>query len=369
MIGLSCAAELGRLGAEVVVLEALPAVGQASSSRANGGFRAQFATEPNVTFSLFSIEAFDAMERDTGLLCLRRNGYLLMTGTDQGERNLRAAHELQVAMGVQAEWLAPDEVAVRAPFVRQEGLRAGTFHARDGFLDPAGLVASLYRSAASSGCLVLTDAAVDAVSDLAPGFGVHHSKGELRVESVVNAAGAHAADVAAMLGADIPVAPVRRNLAFFADPGTDPRAPMCVDLDTGVLIRPEGTSGWVAAYSDPSDPPGRDTSLDPRFLEQLAERAPHRFPFLTELPVDPALCWAGLYPETPDHHAIIGQDPAVPGFFHCAGFGGHGLMHSPAAGKALAELITSGSCRTFDLHPLRPSRFAEGDLVVEPAVF
>jgi glycine/D-amino acid oxidase-like deaminating enzyme len=52
----------------------------------------------------------------------------------------------------------------------------------------------------------------------------------------------------------------------------------------------------------------------------------------------------------------------------CAGFGGHGVMHAPAAGRAVAELLTLGRCTSFDLRPLRPSRFAEGDLVIETAV-
>jgi hypothetical protein len=39
-----------------------------------------------------------------------------------------------------------------------------------------------------------------------------------------------------------------------------------------------------------------------------------------------------------------------------------------AAGLAVAELVARGRCVSFDLHPLRPSRFAEGDLVVETAV-
>jgi glycine/D-amino acid oxidase-like deaminating enzyme len=65
---------------------------------------------------------------------------------------------------------------------------------------------------------------------------------------------------------------------------------------------------------------------------------------------------------------VIGPAPELPALVHCAGFGGHGVMHAPAAGRAVAELVTGGACVTFDLHPLRPSRFAEGDLVVETAM-
>ena len=143
---------------------------------------------------------------------------------------------------------------------------------------------------------------------------------------------------------------------------------MCVDLDTGVLLRREASGGFVVAWSDPDDRPSWETTVDPRFLEQLAQRVGNRFPLLEDLPLDPRQCWAGLYPETPDHHAVIGRAPEVPALLHCAGFGGHGVMHSPAAGRAVAELVTLGACRTFDLHPLRPERFAEGDLVIETAV-
>jgi sarcosine oxidase subunit beta len=165
------------------------------------------------------------------------------------------------------------------------------------------------------------------------------------------------------------VEPVRRNLAYVREPGGPGQLiPMCVDLDTGVLMRREASGGFVVAWSDPDDPPSWDTTVDPRFLEQLASRVGNRFPLLEDLPLDPRQCWAGLYPETPDHHAVIGPDPLLPALVHCAGFGGHGVMHAPAAGRAVAELVTTGTCQTFDLHPLRPSRFAEGDLIVETAV-
>jgi sarcosine oxidase subunit beta len=91
-------------------------------------------------------------------------------------------------------------------------------------------------------------------------------------------------------------------------------------------------------------------------------------PTISTIPIDRRKCWAGLYPETPDHHAIVGATPRIGDFIPCVGFGGHGLMHSPAAGKAVSELLDQGECRSFDLHALRPGRFAEGDLTVEPAV-
>ena len=366
VIGLSCARELAGAGLNVSVLEAAPAVGRGSSALANGGIRAQFTTEVNIAFSRFSIVELETLERTVGGLGLHQTGYLMLAGAEASERGLREAAELQRRLGVETRWLESTEIATMVPFVRAEGIRGGTFHPRDGFLDPAGLVAALLADARTEGATILTGAGVSAIE---PGFVIRHVKGDLRADAVVNAAGTAARAVARLVGGDVPVEPVRRNLAHVMDPGgAGGLTPMTVDVDTGVLVRREPAGGWIVAYADPDDPSGWDTSVDPAFLPALAARLPNRFPSILDLPIDPTHCWAGLYPETPDHHAIVGEDPGVPGFFHCAGFGGHGLMHAPAAGRAIRELVTGGRSETFDLHPLRPARFIEGDLVIESAV-
>jgi sarcosine oxidase subunit beta len=371
VIGLSVARELRRAGVDrVVVLEREASVGQGSSSRANGGVRAQFTTRANIEFSAFSIAELERLEAASGLLGFHQTGYLLLCGTEAGEQGLRAAFELQRSLGVDTAWLSPAEALERVPFLRPEGLRAATFHGRDGFLDPHGVVAALRAEAERLAVEVRTGTEVTAVAP-APGGALDLRAGDrsLRAGFVVNAAGPAAGRVAALCGSDLPVAPVRRNLAYVREPdGPGELIPMCVDLDTGVLVRREASGGFVVAWSDPADLPSWETTVDPRFLEQLAQRVGNRFPLLEELPLDPRQCWAGLYPETPDHHAVIGPAPEAPALLHCAGFGGHGVMHAPAAGRAVAELVTLGTCRTFDLHPLRPARFAEGDLVVETAV-
>ena len=371
VIGLSVARELRLAGVDrVLVLEREASVGQGSSSRANGGVRAQFTTTANIQFSAFSIAELERLDAATGLLGFHQTGYLLLCGTEAGEQGLAAACELQRSLGVDTRWLGPAEALELVPFLRPDGLRAATFHARDGFLDPHGVVAALRAETERLGAEIRTGAEVTAIEP-APGgaLDVRAGGSAVRAGFVVNAAGPAAGRVATLCGTELPVAPVRRNLAYVREPsGPRELIPMCVDLDTGVLIRREASGGFVVAWSDPDDPPGWDTNVDPRFLEQLAVRVGNRFPLLEDLPLDPRQCWAGLYPETPDHHAVVGPAPELPALLHCAGFGGHGVMHSPAAGRAVAELVTLGECRAFDLRPLRPSRFAEGDLVVETAV-
>src|SRR5881397_136026 len=85
-IGLSCARELARSGAEVTVLEAGAAVGRASSALANGGVRAQFTTEINIAFSRFSIDELEELARADARVGLHQSGYLLIAGTEESER-------------------------------------------------------------------------------------------------------------------------------------------------------------------------------------------------------------------------------------------------------------------------------------------
>jgi glycine/D-amino acid oxidase-like deaminating enzyme len=178
VIGLSVARELIRAGVDdVAVLERHAAVGQESSSRANGGFRAQFTTRPNIEFSRWSIDEFERLEAQTGLLSMHRSGYLLITGNEESERDLRAAVELQRSLGVTTEWLAPEAIIERAPFVRPDGLRAGTFHARDGFLDPYGVVRALELEARRLGVRIETRTTVHHIGRSADGaFLVEHPR-------------------------------------------------------------------------------------------------------------------------------------------------------------------------------------------------
>ena len=71
---------------------------------------------------------------------------------------------------------------------------------------------------------------------------------------------------------------------------------------------------------------------------------------------------------TPDHHPILGEVPEVPGFYCANGFSGHGVMHAPATGKILADLILHGTTDLIDVSLLDLARFAEGRTIHETAI-
>jgi sarcosine oxidase subunit beta len=142
---------------------------------------------------------------------------------------------------------------------------------------------------------------------------------------------------------------------------------MVIDMSSGFHFRPEGSS-FLLAWPDPEQTHGFRTDFDYGFIEKILTRAVNRVPVFADVEVNPRRCWAGMYEMTPDHHAIIGRAPGVEGMFLANGFSGHGVMHSPASGKIVSELIVSGASSFVDAPMLRAERFAEGNLLEETAV-
>jgi sarcosine oxidase subunit beta len=369
-IGLAVALQLRRAGvADILVVDGHSAPGLGSTGRANGGVRAQFATPINVVFSQYTIAGLIDLDAVTGgRVGYRPVGYLFMAGTDPSAEALRSAMDMQCSLGVPTQWLSPGQVAELAPFVRLDGLRAATFCASDGVIDPHGVATALCGEGRRLGATYLFDIHVVSLEHDGTRALIHCTGVDIEADHVVNAAGAFAGDLAAKAGIELPVVPYRRNLACTEAAPTIPASiPMCVDIDTGVLIRREG-DGILIGYSDPASPPTVDTSFEPEFLDAVASRVGNRFPLLEQAAINPRKCWAGLYPETPDHSAIIDAPREAPWFIQCVGFGGHGIMHSLAAGQAVAELIRDQGCSTFDLSPLRLDRFGDSALTVETAI-
>lgn len=70
---------------------------------------------------------------------------------------------------------------------------------------------------------------------------------------------------------------------------------------------------------------------------------------------------------TPDGHPII--EETRPGFINAIGFSGHGLMHAPATGQVVAELVLDGDSSIVDVSSLDAGRFDDGRLLGEHTVF
>jgi sarcosine oxidase subunit beta len=336
-----------------------------------GGVRAQFATKVNIQMSLYSIPFLASFEEMTGYPSgYRPQGYLFVANSTSHLDYLRAIHTRQAQLGFEgAELLEPAEVLRIVPQLRGDDVVGGSYCSTDGFVDPYSVMNGFTARAVERGARIEKGVEVTAIlRDEAGVVGVETTRGRVQTRTIVNAAGAWAAQVARMAGVPLPVEPLRRMLV-----PTEPfpliahQAPMTIDMATGFHFRPEGL-GLLLAWNDPEEKPGFKTTFDSAFVEKILMCAVQRVPCFEDLQVNPVRGWAGLYEMTPDHHAILGPVPQVPGLFLANGFSGHGVMHSPATGKILADLILDGRSSLADTHALGIERFAEGRLIEETVV-
>ena len=140
---------------------------------------------------------------------------------------------------------------------------------------------------------------------------------------------------------------------------------------SGIWIRPEG-DGFIGGIQPPED----------RDLEATGDFEPHhdlweeffwpalatRIPAMSELRLERS--WAGHYEVNAlDHNGVIGFHDEIANLILCTGFSGHGVMHAPAAGRAVAELVTQGRFTSLDLSSLGYHRIRAGAPLRETIVY
>jgi len=363
-VGASIAHHLSRAGCRnIVLLEREDYPGKGSTGKSMGGVRAQFSTEVNIRMSIHSIQFFSAFPEETGY---RPQGYLFAATAEAHIAYLRRNIELQRSLGLNhVRELSSAEVRAAVPEMRADDILGGSFCSTDGFVDPHSVLTHFLQTAPR----VRKSTALTAVHVQSGRVtGVETTGGPISTPVVVNAAGPWAAEVSALAGIALPVVPLRRALV-----PTEPfrqlshALPMVVDMSSGFHFRPESL-GFLLAWNDPAETEGFKTGIAPGFIEKLLDHAANRVPCFAEAEVNPRRAWSGHYEVTPDHHAILGEAPGLKGFYCANGFSGHGVMHSPATGQILADLILSGHSGLIDTESLNLSRFATGKLLQETAV-
>jgi sarcosine oxidase subunit beta len=361
IMGMSTAYHLAKRGCrDIVVLESGEMFGLGSTGLNAGGVRYQFSTAVNIELSKLSIGMMERFADEMGQeVALRRCGYLFLLDSENDLSRFRGNVELQNQHGVPSEVLDVDEIAARVPEFDLTGILGGTWCPRDGLVDPHGLLQGYISCARKLGVTLETRAPATTI-DVADGH-VHRivtPQGAIETPTIVIAAGPWSGQVGALAGIDLPIQPVRRQIAVTNPmPGLRSDFPFVIDFSRALYFHREG-AGILTGMSNRDEPPGFDTSVDEEWRLTHLENAVARLPMLAD--ADLLAEWAGLYEVTPDDQPILGRLPQADGLFVVAGFSGHGLMHGPAAGLLLAEEILDGRARTIDIDPLRWGRFANG---------
>ena len=374
IVGSSIAWHLTEAGCRnVLIVERETHQGKGSTGKSMGGVRAQFATAVNIQMSLYSIPFYATFEQRLGLPSdYRPQGYLFVATKPTHLDYLQTNQTLQKSLGLkEVRMLTREEIVDMVPQLRADDVLGGSFCSTDGFVDPYSVMVGFTTRACEQGATLWRSTEVTAIARDSDGriSGAETTRGLVSTRTVVNAAGPWAAEVAALACVELPVEPLRRMLV-----PTEPfdsvshAIPMVIDMTNGFHFRPESL-GFLLAWNDPEETPGYKTGFEPSFIEKVLIRAADRVPCFENLAVNPKRAWAGLYEMTPDHHAILGPVPGVPGFFCANGFSGHGVMHAPSTGKIVSDLILHGATSIVDnVQVLSPDRFAKGALLHETAV-
>lgn len=369
VIGASVAHHLTMRGAtDVLILERDNQLGAGSTGKATGGVRAQFETDINIKMSLYSIDFFKNWDFDCGY---EPRGYLFFATDEKQFDYLRHNVEKQKTLGVKAvEVVDAQTISEIVKGMNCADICGGSFGANDGFINPLGVLEGFTKQATENGVQILTGTQVLSIKTRDGKIvGVETDKGAIEAKTVVLCSGAWARGLAQTAGVDLPIVPQKRQIVW-AKSEIDLQAnlPMVIDLGSGFHFRPakDSRNEVLFAYPDADESPSFDTNFDESFIAKVYGKAKHRAPFLTETTLVREKCRAGLYENTPDHHAIIGGC-AIENLYFCGGFSGHGVMHSPAAGRAMAEIVLDGKANFLDVSCLSLERFASGELLHETA--
>jgi sarcosine oxidase subunit beta len=342
IMGTSALYHLARLGCANAVLIERETIGAGATSKAAGGFRAQFSDELNIRIALESIRRLARFDQEFGVdIDFKQWGYLFLLREEEVLRFQRSI-ELQNRLGVPSEMFSSAEALEIVPQLNVDDVAAATFCSLDGYCTPEAVVQGYARAAVELGARVVQGCEVLSVAVQQERIrGVQTARGEVAAPLVVCTAGVWSRDLAAHVGVDLPVEPEKRHV--FLTEGLDPlphELPLTIDFASGFYFQREGEAILFG---------GREGTL-----EELAPHATHRLPLLEEMPVRHG--WWGYYAMSPDHNAIVGAATDPEGFLYATGFSGHGFQQGPVVGQYLAE-VALGLDPLLDLGPLSLERF------------
>ncbi len=360
---------------QVTVIERDPSYLLASTPRAAGGVRRLFTTPENIELSNYSIPMFETFDEDMSIdgekanIAFKKFGYLFIVPPKDVE-NLKRNIEIQQNMGCHVIWMDPADLAAKWPSMFVDDLGAATYSPDDGWLDPHAVLIGYRKKAISLGVEFIADEVVNL--EVANGLvtkAILKSGQNVIAHHFVNAAGAWAKDLAMMLGFKIPIEPMRRFEHYWEslEPLEPTPMPYLKDPDR-LAFRSEG-AGYTGGVPTLNEPRGYNFEIDSRYFDEVVWPAlAHRFPKFERLRLLNTL--PGLYDQNDfDGNMVIGPITGGPQNFHLlSGYSGHGLMHAPGSGRAMAELLLTGKYQTIDLTRFSYDRIANNKPLRETGI-
>jgi glycine/D-amino acid oxidase-like deaminating enzyme len=344
IVGLSTALFLARAGEDVVVLDSRAPNAGASGGNA-GSLHAQLlsfdhgpGSEPaarTLPLQRDSITLWQSLAAELGAdMEIKVTGGFMVAETERELDFLRAKTAVERAHGVDCRVIGPAELQQLEPHLDVRFIGAA-YCPDEGKINPLVATEVIRQAACAAGARVLSGAPVRAVTQAGGRFIIETGRGAIRAYRLVNAAGAFAREIGAMLGVSVPVfgAPLQMVV-------TEPASPIVSGLIAHAnrhltLKQASGGSiiiggGWTAEL-DPVHGTPRPFRAS---LEGNLWVAQHVLPALRTLNV--VRSWAAMNIDI-DGAPILGEDPRVLGLFHAVTSNGYTL--GPIMGRMTADLV------------------------------
>ncbi|HLH87980.1 MAG TPA: FAD-binding oxidoreductase [Xanthobacteraceae bacterium] len=340
--GLSAALHLARSGRRVIVLERWW-VGRHASGASAAGVRTLNRDFAEMPIALEAIEMWHGIAKLVGDGC----GFTAHGQIRVAERaDQVAALEARAAEGRRRGY-DNEEVIDRAELRRlvpaiSPHCVAALIARRDGAADPHRTLKAFRLSCEAAGVEIIEGCGVTAIERKGSDWRVRAGDRAFITPAVVNAAGAWAGRIAAMIGDVIPLGHkasmmiVTERLAPWLDPVVSAvgRSLSFKQSDKGTLVIGGGLQGHA-------DLDTLKSSVDFVALARGARAATELFPSVRDVRIVRA--WTGMEAKTGDLLPVIGPSPGASGVYHAFGFSGHGFELVPVVGAILRDLIVDGA--------------------------
>jgi glycine/D-amino acid oxidase-like deaminating enzyme len=360
--GASTAFHLARRGARVIVLEAHTA-GWGATGRSNGFVRMHYDLAAESALAWQSFDYFVNWQEHVGAgdCGFVETGFLRIIGPEKAD-SLRANVADQLELGIDTCIVTADEAAQILPGLTHDDFDIAAYEPRSGYADPSGACLAFLTAARDDGATVFQGRPAAAIEvDGGRVTGVRTATGAIATESVVLAAGAWSAPLAATAGVGIEVRSWHHDTSFVTRPAeVGGRLPVVIDDINVLYFRPEGEKLALVGTEDGNrfdDHPNDNALSDPELINKIVDRLPRRLPALAEGGFHSR--YGGTDGMTPDQRAILGRTD-VHGLILQCGMSGTGFKTAPAIGLAISELILDGASHTVDISAFDPDRFARG---------
>jgi glycine oxidase len=337
IIGLSVADALVARGARVVVLERRHCGAEASGAAAGmlAPLAEAHAVGPFLPLALAGLDAhtpwLDRLRAETGLDLGPHGPGMLRVAGDSEVNAMRAAFEWQREQGLPLVWLDPSEVRELEPCLA--ACAGAILSPREQHAQPPLIVQALARLLASRGAAIREGAP-------ARGFSVSRNRveavqtddGVLECTEVVIAGGAWTPAIAAELGVEVGVEPIRGQILALA-PSPMPLRHTVYTAAGYLVPKPDGR--LIVGASE--DQAGFDARPTAGGIDRLLAMAMRLAPGLASAPFGSA--WAGLRPATPDRLPLLGPLPGWENVTLATGHFRNGVLLAPFTGALIAEWV------------------------------